>query len=199
VTKLVAALPVKTLELSKSRLGDAIADRAALSLRMLRDVLSGLQSAELFADIAVVSEDPRALAYAREQGVTALKQQSQGLNEACAEAAAWARGLHATGLLIAHADLPQLTALEVRQLVAQLDGVPTPAAVLAPDRSDRGTNLLLACPPDALPWCFGPDSFRRHAEAAAEAGVLWRVFRSTGTGHDVDTAADLAAWGPKET
>ncbi|MCJ7549608.1 MAG: hypothetical protein MUQ30_07995, partial [Anaerolineae bacterium] len=63
--------------------------------------------------------------------------------------------------------------------------------VIAPDRRELGTNALLVTPPDLVPFCFGPDSFRQHLAAAEAAGVTPIVFRSPDLAMDVDVPEDL--------
>jgi 2-phospho-L-lactate guanylyltransferase len=153
---------------------------------MLGHVLEALVHAEVFEAVAVVSPDPDVLAMAGEWGAVGVRQEGRGLNPACDAAARWARGRGADALLLAHADLPNLRADDVRRMVALGERVPI---VLAPDRRGTGTNLLLASPPDAIPFAFGVDSRFRHRENARGLEVL--EFVSAGTAGDVDTAADL--------
>ncbi len=91
-------------------------------------------------------------------------------------------------LLIAHADLPALTASDVDAVLAAAQ----PIAV-ATDRAGRGSNLLacdLALP---LRFRFGPDSLAAHLAEADRLGVRATVVRRPGTAVDLDTVADWRA------
>jgi 2-phospho-L-lactate guanylyltransferase (CobY/MobA/RfbA family) len=50
---------------------------------------------------------------------------------------------------------------------------------------------LLRRPPDAIASHFGPDSYRRHLQAAAEADVPVAVVESPELGFDVDVPDDI--------
>lgn len=191
--RLVAAVPVKRLALAKSRL--RVADRGAITVRMFEHVLHALMGSRAFEAVAVVSPDEEVLSLSRGHSAVALPQACGGLNDACNVAAAWARERNAQGLLVAHADLPRLDAEDVRRLVARILTPPLDGharrVVMAPDRRGTGTNMLLAAPPHAVPFAFGPGSRQRHRDLARRGGVAVCEFFSCGTSHDVDTAQDL--------
>gem|GEM_PF-537568 len=96
----------------------------------------------------------------------------------------------ATAMLVLLADLPLLTAADIAALCERLPPG-GPAAVIAPDRHERGTNALLLRPPQVLPFCFGADSLARHINAARQAQLPLTFYRSPGTAFDLDTVADL--------
>lgn len=185
----VAIVPVKRLAEAKSRLGPRLdpAARAALVVGMLRSVLSALGASGVVGERVVVSPDPAVLAVARAAGASALPQRDDGLNQAL-EAARASLPL-APALLILPADLPLLGMAEVRGLVAL--SRTSPGIVLTPDRERQGTNALVVRPADALPFQFGPDSFRRHQAAAWAAGLAVEVYQAPALALDLDTPADL--------
>lgn len=185
----VAVVPVKYLAGAKSRLASHLpaAARAVLMQRLLRRVLATLAASEAVAGRLVVSPDARVLALAAAAGAEGLCQRDEGLNAAL-EAARGAVGA-ATPMLVVAADLPLLTAAEVRGLAARTPAVP--GLVIAPDAAEAGTNLLLLRPAGALPFQFGRDSLRRHITAARAAGLTVEIYRSPGTAFDLDTPAQL--------
>jgi 2-phospho-L-lactate guanylyltransferase len=74
---------------------------------------------------------------------------------------------------------------------------PPPSVVIAPDHSGRGTNVLLMTPPRLFPFCFGPNSFRRHLAQAKRHGASIAVVRRAELAADVDTPGDLSFLGPR--
>lgn len=186
-------IPVKPLHAAKSRLAHLLssAERRALALAMLGDVLAALRGAPCIAGVTVVSRDPAALRLADERGAATLLDCASDLNGALAQAAAFLSGARdAAALLVVPADLPLLTAADVERLAEVLDAAP--AVALAPSQ-DGGTNALLAAPPTALPFQFGPGSLARHLAAAHARGIAARIVRSPGLERDIDRAADLLA------
>ena len=191
-----AAVPVKTLATAKSRLAAALsaAERAGLAEEMLRGVLRALRDSEVVAATAVVSPDSRALAIGTGAGATALRQYSGDLNAALELARGWAVAGGAEMLLVLLGDLPLLRASDIHAMaeIAANSVHGDPVVVMAPDRHGHGTNALLLRPPHALPFHFGLHSYARHTRAAEAAGAELMIYRSPGTGFDLDTPADLA-------
>lgn len=188
----VAIIPVKMLTEAKSRLGNRLApdERVALVVGLLRSVLGVLAEAGITHRL-VVSPDTTVLNLARQAGAIGLQQVDRGLNPGL-EAARLASPTTDL-LLVVPADLPLLRPAEVCQALALAADRQT--ALVAPDRAQRGTNLLIL-PADAhLPFAFGPDSYRQHQRVAEAAGLKVYRFQSPGTRHDLDTAADLEALG----
>ena len=187
--KTVAIVPVKGLGLAKSRLGGIFTseERALLVLDMLAHVLGALRESGVVDEVVVVSPSPEELPLP--EGVHALKQRKAGLNAALEQGRRWAVSREADAVLVAFADLPALTANDISR-IARL-GKAEGTVVLAPDRHGTGTNLLLAHPPRIARFAFGPGSFAAHSQLAQEAGASVKVYRSYGTGLDIDTLDDL--------
>ncbi|MEN9938969.1 MAG: hypothetical protein RLZZ387_5548 [Chloroflexota bacterium] len=185
-------IPVKPLHAAKSRLAPAIgpAERRALALAMLGDVLAAAIASPLTAAVTVVSSDPAVLHLAQAAAADALPDYAADLNGALAQAARELTLRGARALLVLPGDLPLLTPADVELLAASLTCAPS--AALAPSR-DGGTNALLVSPPEALPFLFGRGSLARHLAAAVALGVAARIVRSPGLELDVDQPADLLA------
>lgn len=193
--KPVAVIPVKPRHAAKSRLSQALDERAraALSDRLLGRVLEAVRRAGI--DAIVVSRD----AVVRNAAATAAayavdEPMAGGLNAALDAGRAAAIELGATALLVLPGDLPDVTPEDVRALMAALPAAPS--VVIAPDEAGSGTNALLLSPPDAIPFCFGAGSFALHHAAAHAAGIEPVVVRRPGLAFDVDTPDHLnrLAW-----
>ena len=188
----IAIVPVKALAEAKTRLAAVLTqpERAALTLRALRNVLAALDQPGIAARL-VVSPDETVLAEARALGARGLRQVGGGLNEGLEQARAWACADGADAILIVLGDLPLLAQDDVAELLDLADrpGV----AVFAPDRHGAGTNALLLYPADALPFAFGSGSLARHRAAATARGLLICQYDAAGTALDLDTPDDLAA------
>src|SRR5258708_19970496 len=82
--KYTALVPVKSLEIAKSRLAPDLPQiqREKLVLDMLHHVLSVLQDSKLFERISVVSSDARVLEQVKVWGAQALIEEQRGHNPA---------------------------------------------------------------------------------------------------------------------
>jgi 2-phospho-L-lactate guanylyltransferase len=181
--QVTAVVPVNHLDEAKSRLAQVLPDRRCLVLEMLGRVVNALQP----HDVLVVSPDPRLAEEAHKLGASFLLQHGTGLNEAVQQAREHVRK---TPLLIALGDLPQLTRADIKQLLERTEDV-----VLAPDKQQNGTNLMLLRTQD-FTFEYGPQSFTKHFTQALMRGLTIGVHRSAGTELDVDSPSDLPqlAW-----
>lgn len=189
-----AIVPAKTLEQAKTRLASMLApeERRALSLAMLRDVLTALLGARTIDRVAVVTRDNVVACTAYTMGAGVLLDGGRGHNAALEEAIAHCQSKGASAVLIVSADLPLLRSTTIEQMGAQAMEQPSPRlALLAPSRDGTGTNAMLQRPPSALPLRFGPNSLQLHQQVGEERQVQVELVQSADLGLDIDTPADL--------
>ena len=183
----VLAVPVKSLSRAKSRLAPALTDleRGALTLAMLEDVLDASLHVPGW-ETWVVSPDVVALEIAARRGARPGTEAKPPLASAIRQVEALAKDEGAGTLAVLPADVPLVTA-ETLHLALRTLG----AVVLAPSADGAGTSLLLRRPPKAIPARFGPDSFRRHVQLAAERGLPVSVVERQELSFDVDRPGDI--------
>ena len=191
--RIVAIIPIGSLENAKSRLGgtlDAEERRDLVDTMIYRTVRAALATPGI-AETLVISPDGEALEQAAFLGARTLRQRGQGLNTGLREARDDAIAGGADAVAILPIDLPLVTPEAIAELTAPLDVVgERPLVVLAPDRHHRGTNGLLLAPPDAIEPCFGGDSRAAHAGCAADRGARY-VELDGPLALDLDTPDDL--------
>jgi 2-phospho-L-lactate guanylyltransferase len=187
-----AIVPVKPLRRGKSRLAGMLTEdqRTRLNRFLLEHVLTVLNEVPEIEHSLVVSRDPAALALTREVGGrTVLENGAPQFNTALKRATAVARAHGAHAVLILPADLPLITAADVKKLLAR--GKTPPVVVIAPDRRKDGTNGLLVNPAGLIDYEYGPESSLRHAERGAQAGARVEIVPSKNIGLDLDLPEDL--------
>lgn len=187
-----AIVPVKPLRRGKSRLASALSEdeRTDLNRSLLQNTLKTLSELKEVEEVLVISRDPHALTIARNYGARTVREDGQPeLNTALKRATVVAQ-VYATGaVLILPADLPLITAEDVRVLIERA-GEP-PAVVIAPDRHGTGTNALLISPSGLIEYDFGENSFQRHCQRAKEAGARLEIVDLPSLGLDLDLPEDL--------
>jgi 2-phospho-L-lactate guanylyltransferase len=180
-------LPVKSLDEAKGRLAPVLSpmERAALTLAMLEDVLDVTLAMPGWATW-VVSPDETVLEVAAIRGAEPMVEERPPLSAALhqVEDEAAGRGLDRLAVLLP--DTPLLTPAALTRALHTLGPV-----VIAPSIDESGTNLLLRRPPAAIASRFGPDSYRRHLQEAAEAEVPASVVETPELGFDVDVPDDI--------
>ncbi len=190
--RLAVIVPMKPFDLAKQRLRPAVNDgeRVALARAMLVHVLTTVAASGVGDLRVLVSADPDVLALAPAYGFVALVEKTAGYNDAVRQAICWSQTQGATAALILPADLPQLTAGDIQDIVSLSGNAPC-AVVIAPDAAETGTNALFLRPPDLFPPSFGPDSFFRHLELAYALGIRAVIHRHNHLARDVDWPSDL--------
>jgi 2-phospho-L-lactate/phosphoenolpyruvate guanylyltransferase len=187
-----ALVPVKDVTQAKVRLSPLLspAERHALAVAMLDDVLAALQHASALDRIALVTTDEHALALAAQWGFEVVDEGSgRGETGAVELAVKVCRERGASSLAVIPGDIPLLTAADVdcvMQHGTRYD------VVIAPSWDSRGTNAILLRPPDALQLRFGSWSFFPHVKQAKRKGLSYKVVRLPRVAIDVDTPEDLA-------
>ncbi|WP_448189169.1 2-phospho-L-lactate guanylyltransferase [Azospirillum sp. sgz301742] len=188
-----ALVPVRSLDDGKRRLSPFLApqERAALVRSMLEDGLDALRRCAAVDTVAVVTGDPAAAQIASEYGAALLPEAPEaGLNRSLECARAWLlSSTPRAHVLMMPADLPGITPAELESTVLAAD-----ADVVLARSTDGGTNAMFLRPVASLPFGFGPDSCRRHRDAAAAAGRSVRVVDSPGLALDIDHPDDLAVY-----
>lgn len=187
-----AIVPVKPLRRGKSRLSEVLTqeERADLNRRLLAHTLDTLTSIPEIEHVLVVSRDQSALAMARDYGARTVQENgAPQLNKALARATIVAKTYATRGVLILPADLPLITAEDVRTMLDRAND--PPVVVVAPDRHGVGTNALLVCPAGLIDYEFGPGSFQRHCEMARQVGARLEICELPSLALDMDLPEDL--------
>jgi 2-phospho-L-lactate/phosphoenolpyruvate guanylyltransferase len=190
----VAVLPVKSFDSAKQRLADVLGtgSRKALARAMFSDVLASLRHVEGIETVAVVTGDRVAESAAYGEGVHVIRDTEEaGQSQAAGLGIQWALTAGFERALLVPGDTPLLDAQELQDLLDLAEEARL-GAIIVPDRHGTGTNALLLSPPGSVAPSFGPGSMERHAAAAREAGLEYRVQQVPSLALDVDTGDDLA-------
>jgi 2-phospho-L-lactate guanylyltransferase len=188
-------LPVKRLELAKSRLRGAVGPEAheQLALAMALDTVAAALASPVAGRVVVVSADRTVGQAASALGAQViLDVPDAGLNPALAYAATLVRPRGAAaslpGVVALAADLPALRAEDLTAALRAAEAGVTVRRAFVSDAAGTGTVLLAARPGVGLEPCFGAGSAASHAVGGAVALTGdWPSLR-----RDVDTPADLA-------
>ena len=183
----VLAIPVKSLSRAKSRLAPVLTplERGALSLAMLEDLLDATLTLGGW-ETWVVSPDEVVLEISARRGARPLAELKGPLAGAIRQVEVLAKEQQADALAVLPSDLPLLTAEALQDALRTLGAV-----VLSASADGAGTSLLLRRPPRAIPARFGPDSFRKHLELAAERDLPVSVLDRRELSFDLDRPGDI--------
>lgn len=185
-----AIVPVKRFAVAKQRLRSVLSpsECARLAETMLCDVLAALRPVPQLDGIAVVTADTAAAEIGRSFGARVVSDALEaGINVAVTQGLQAVRGVEVPVAIIP-ADIPFATPDD---FASALTGLQLNPVVLAPAKSDGGTNLLAMRGAGLIEPSFGERSFARHSEIADAAKLTCGVYRSAGLGHDIDRPDDL--------
>ncbi len=184
--KVLTAVPVRQAIFPKARLATVLSPqiRRRLSLEMAARVVAAIEEAG--ARPLVLAADQPVMDWAGERGWEAIRDRTPSLNEAAAGAVEMAARLN-MGWMIVHADLPLLSAADLRTGLAT---VSSGGWVLGPS-SDGGTSLIGGSGDPDFEFAYGEGSFHRHLSRLRRRSpqVVYRL----GLALDLDRPSDLAA------
>jgi 2-phospho-L-lactate guanylyltransferase len=194
--RIVAVVPLRSFRNGKTRLASVLSreERESLVRRSALGVITAARDSGVVETVIVISPDADAVEWASQlgPGVVSLEQPETmpGLNGAIAAGREWAMRRGAKTLLSLFADLPWLSADDLRDMAARREAV-----VLGPDRRNEGTNALLLRLTGAgqrFRFAFGHDSLTHHREEARRLGLPVAIHEARGIGFDLDTPLDWA-------
>jgi 2-phospho-L-lactate guanylyltransferase len=189
-----AVVPVKDTSTAKKRLAAALpqAQRTALALAMLEDVLEALAGAHGLAGIIVVTVDPVARELAARYGAKISADHATEGHTAAVMGAARRLATRGEAMMTIPGDVPLATSAEIERVIAAYNQ--GHRFIIVPARDEMGSNTILAAPADAVPLRFGEDSYFPHLDAARACGIELASIPLSGIGLDIDTPEDLAAF-----
>jgi len=180
---------------AKQRLNGSLSpsQRESLARLMFEEVLSTLCAVRGLDRIIVATSDRAVGDHATRSGAIVFEESEQlGHSHSADAASRRAMSCGAATILLLPIDVPLVTRAEIEELIeaAQVEGA-KPRVIVVPSLDGTGTNALVRTPPDAIPSCFGPGSFRAHLDRARERGVPVTVKRPRGLLFDIDTPEDV--------
>ncbi len=198
--KLSIVIPMKNPECSKTRLAKVLnpSERKRLALYLFEKNLSFFQQMYPQHNLLVVTESQEIQQIAESYGAEVLieaprveqqEEQQSGLNAAVSQAARYNAERGFDSQLVIPGDIQ---ALDLGEMETLLNHRVSERSVIVCPSYDGGTNAIMTTPPDVMPFCFGPNSSRKHLLAAFEAGLHTRRVFLESLSHDIDRPEDLS-------
>jgi 2-phospho-L-lactate guanylyltransferase len=193
-----AVVPVKALVASKSRLLGKLgpAQREALCLAMMSDVVAALVAVPSLHRVVVATPDEEVARAARSLGAEAFQGPDDGLNPAIESAAERLSRQGERAVLTVLGDVAAAESGDFERLIVETlaaAGDEGMAVGLAAS-SDGGTAALCRAPANAIAARFGPQSATRHREEAARGAVKLVELDLPSLRIDLDEAEDVHAF-----
>ncbi len=182
-------IPMKDPNKGKSRLATVLPApaRRRLAIALFRQVLTFLRDNQPAHDVLVVTRSKKVIQVAEEYDALTLSETDTGLNNAVSQAAQWAKSRYKS-ICILPADLADPDPGDLAQLLAYPRN--GRYVSIAPSH-DGGTNCLIASPPDAIAFRYGPGSSHAHQREAVANDIACTIAPLSSFAWDIDTSADL--------
>ena len=143
-------------------------------------------------EVFVVCDDLEVKEWARGLGVGVVMCPGVGLNRAVAQGVEHLRQHGFARAIIAHGDLPFASGFARFAGEGEAEASSKEAvAYIAPDRWERGTNVLSIPTDSDFAFSYGLGSFVRHVEEAQCLGLKVEICRDADLGWDIDLPRDL--------
>jgi len=188
---IIAVVPVKETGAAKQRLAPALSPetRQSLALAMLDDVLDALAAASSLAGVIVVTTDTAARTRAERRGAAISTEGASDGHTGAVMAAARRLATRGAALLTIPGDVPLVRATDIDNLVAAHRS--SEGFTIVPARDERGSNAILCSPANAVPLCFGENSYFPHLDAARRRGIEPLAVPLPRIALDIDCPDDL--------
>jgi 2-phospho-L-lactate guanylyltransferase len=178
-------VPIKRLDVAKSRIDLDPVDRADLAMAMATDTVAAAIGCPLVGHVVVVTDDPRAVEALAGSGATIVADTPEaGLNPALRHGAAAAGGGPVAAL---GADLPALTPADLNRVLLAAGAV---VRGVVADTTGAGTTILTAASFAEFEPRFGPASFAAHRQ---DGSADLTAAAAPSVRRDVDTLDGLRA------
>jgi len=194
-SRIWGVVPAKHFEAAKSRLAPVLtgAERAELARSLFEHVLGVLARSPVIAGTLVVTDSHDVAESAERLGAVAVRdpESVRTLADAVDHALGELERRGAFAAIVLVGDLPLVGERDIAALAERLRHADI---VVAKDKGGDHTNALALRLGAPFRTAFGAaDSFVRHRQAAARAGLSVSEYESRGVAFDVDTPEDLAA------
>lgn len=184
-----AIVPYKEPPFGKSRLSNRLtpAQRTVLASTMLEIVIDALLQAKHVRGILLVSDSTNLAEFTLKENIIILETQTTNLRDAVTHAGRFAtKQLRCPTTFIVPADLPLISPKDIDFAITQHEQV-----TIIPDARMKGTNGIIATPPNAFEYVFNGQSYQDHQTNAQIAGLHPKSLKIETFSHDVDTFDDL--------
>ncbi|MAD46023.1 MAG: 2-phospho-L-lactate guanylyltransferase [Oceanospirillaceae bacterium] len=184
-------VPMKNPLQSKQRLRPLLSNhqRSDLAIHLYRNTLAFFKREFPALTLLVVTPSAQIAQMANEHGhQVLLEQKSRGLNRALERAAQWTVLQGFRRQLVIPADIAELDADEIRNMLGRVSHGHGVAIARA---KDGGTNALLCAPANAIPFCFGHNSAHRHTQLSQLSNIHCEVVDLKKLAADIDVPDDL--------
>ena len=175
-----AIIPLKNLELAKSRLAPSLTpeQRRELMLGMVKDGIRALQGCRAIEKIFLLSRDPSCVQLAKDFGIEILSlAEDRCINSGLQPATSLLQSQACKELLIQHGDLPIVSTTAINEFIQSHHEAASDISLVS-CQYRGGTNAMILSLPIDMSYEFGENSFQKHVAQAKQKNLSLNILNT---------------------
>jgi|ERR1041385_134568 2-phospho-L-lactate/phosphoenolpyruvate guanylyltransferase len=187
--KIIALIPVKRFESSKTRLNLTKNQKIVLTQLMLKNTIINLTKCKSISTIVTISADERVKEISNHYKIENIYSNEKGVNYAIEVGDEYCKEKQAQLNIIVPIDLVFINSYEIELLLSMASKYQN-CSIIVPSMRMDGTNILLRKPFNLYQTSYDNNSYYEHIQSSKRSGEHTIIINSVNLSEDLDTMND---------
>jgi len=187
--KIIALIPVKRFESSKTRLDLTKKQKIVLTQLMLKNTIINLTKCKSISTIVTISADERVKEISNHYKIENIYSNEKGVNYAIEVGDEYCKEKQAQLNIIVPIDLVFINSYEIELLLSMASKYQN-CSIIVPSMRMDGTNILLRKPFNLYQTSYDNNSYYEHIQSSKRSGEHTIIINSVNLSEDLDTMND---------
>ena len=187
--KIIALIPVKRFETSKTRLDLTKNQKIVLTQLMLKNTIINLTKCKSISTIVTISADERVKEISNHYKIENIYSNEKGVNYAIEVGDEYCKEKQAQLNIIVPIDLVFINSYEIELLLSMASKYQN-CSIIVPSMRMDGTNILLRKPFNLYQTSYDNNSYYEHIQSSKRSGEHTIIINSVNLSEDLDTMND---------
>jgi 2-phospho-L-lactate guanylyltransferase len=187
--KIIALIPVKRFESSKTRLDLTKNQKIVLTQLMLKNTIINLTKCKSISTIVTISADERVKEISNHYKIENIYSNEKGVNYAIEVGDEYCKEKQAQLNIIVPIDLVFINSYEIELLLSMASKYQN-CSIIVPSMRMDGTNILLRKPFNLYQTSYDNNSYYEHIQSSKRSGEHTIIINSVNLSEDLDTMDD---------
>ena len=187
--KIIALIPVKRFESSKTRLDLTKKQKIVLTQLMLKNTIINLTKCKSISTIVTISADERVKEISNHYKIENIYSNEKGVNYAIEVGDEYCKEKQAQLNIVVPIDLVFINSYEIELLLSMASKYQN-CSIIVPSMRMDGTNILLRKPFNLYQTSYDNNSYYEHIQSSKRSGEHTIIINSVNLSEDLDTMDD---------
>jgi 2-phospho-L-lactate/phosphoenolpyruvate guanylyltransferase len=187
--KIIALIPVKRFESSKTRLDLTKNQKIVLTQLMLKNTIINLTKCKSISTIVTISADERVKEISNHYKIENIYSNEKGVNYAIEVGDEYCKEKQAQLNIVVPIDLVFINSYEIELLLSMASKYQN-CSIIVPSMRMDGTNILLRKPFNLYQTSYDNNSYYEHIQSSKRSGEHTIIINSVNLSEDLDTMND---------